>query len=68
MPAASAGETGERDCGLSPGLAEKLFEELLLGVPGREEFWELSTDGGYHESVGISWGLGWASWSWEPLR
>ena len=38
MPAASAGETCDGDCGL---------EEVLPGVPGREEL----TEGGYHDCV-----------------
>ena len=55
MPAASAGEACNKDCGRSPGLCMKLLELLLLlGVAGREELGELTTDGGYHESVEIS--------------
>lgn len=50
MPAASAGDTCDGDCGLSVGLCElKLPEEVLPGVPGREELGELTTDGGYQD-------------------
>lgn len=50
MPAASVGETFDKELGRSVGLA-KLLEP---GVVGREELGELITDGGYHESVDIS--------------
>lgn len=68
MPAASDGETCDVECGRSAGLwVLKLPEELTLGVAGREEPVELTTEGGYHESVEISSGRGWACCSWEPL-
>lgn len=68
MPAASVGETWGSVWGLSAGLCRlKLLEEVLLGVPGREDVGELTTDGGYHEFVGIPCECGWASCSWEPL-
>ena len=68
MPAASDGETCAEDCDRSAGLwILKLPEELTLGVPGREELGELTTDGGPHEPVEISWGRGWACWSGEFL-
>lgn len=53
MPAASAGETCDGDCGLSESLCElEWLEEVLPGVPGREEL----TDGGYHDCVETSGG------------
>lgn len=54
MPAASAGETCDKECGRSVALGPKLPEEVTLGVAGREEPGELATDGGYHESVDTS--------------
>lgn len=54
MPAASAGETCDKECGRSAALAPKLPDELAVGVAGWEEPGELPTDGGYHESVDIS--------------
>lgn len=55
MPAASAGETFDKEFGLSVGLEmPKLLDVLDPGVVGREELDELSTEGGYHESVGTS--------------
>lgn len=61
MPAASAGETWGR----SPTLCGELLL-MLFGVAGRDELGEL-TDGGYHEFVVISCGLG-SPCSWEPLK
>ena len=59
IPAASAGETCDGDCGLSEVLCElKLLEEALLGVPGRDEFGELTTDGGYQDCEEPSCGRG----------
>ena len=59
IPAASAGETCDGDCGLSEVLCElKLLEEALLGVPGRDEFGELITDGGYQDCEEPSCGRG----------
>lgn len=59
MPAASAGETCDGDCGRSEGLCIlKLLEALLLGVEGREALGELTTDGGYHDCPEISCGRG----------
>lgn len=53
MPAASAGETCDGDCGLSESLCElEWLEEVLPGVAGREEL----TDGGYHDCVVTSCG------------
>lgn len=59
IPAASAGETFDIEFDRSGGLGMlKLLEELALGVVGSEELVELTTDGGYHESVEISCGCG----------
>jgi hypothetical protein len=59
IPAASAGETCDGDCGRSVGLCElKLLEEVLPGVPGREELGELSTEGGYQDCGEPSCGRG----------
>lgn len=59
IPAASAGETFEKEFDRSGGLDTlKLLEEVTLDVGGREELVELTTDGGYHESVEISCGCG----------
>ena len=51
IPAASAGETSEGECGLSAGLLckLKLLEALLLGVVGWEELGELTREEGYQE-------------------
>lgn len=50
MPAASVGETCDGDCGLSENLCElEWLEEVLPGVPGREELGVLTTDDGYHD-------------------
>lgn len=55
MPAASAGDTFDKEFGRSVGLDRpKLPDVLDPGVVGREELDELITEGGYHESVGIS--------------
>ena len=59
IPAASAGETGEGECGRSAGLCKlKLLEALLLGVVGREELEEPTTEGGYQECEEPSCGRG----------
>lgn len=58
-PAASAGETDDGECDHSAGLCElKLLEALLLGVAGREELVEPTTEGGYHEHEEPSCGCG----------
>lgn len=68
MAAASAGGTLTDDWGRSPCMCTKEFEELLLGAGGWEgEFGEPTTDGGYHEFVGTSWGRAGVPCSWEPL-
>lgn len=55
MPAASAGETFDKEFGRSVGLdTPKLPDVLDPGVVGRGELDELITEGGYHESVGVS--------------
>lgn len=55
MPAASAGETLDKEFCRSVGLdMPKLPDVLDPGVVGREELDELMTEGGYHESVGTS--------------
>lgn len=64
MPAASAGETWGR----SPTLCVKVLALVLLGVAGRDELGELTTDGGYHEFVVASCGLGSTCCSCEPLK
>nr|GLL20194.1 hypothetical protein Itr_chr02CG17450 [Ipomoea trifida] len=59
IPAASAGDTCDAEFCLSEGLDTlKLPEELGLGVVGREELGELTTDDGYHDSVEQSGNLG----------
>ena len=64
IPAASAGKTCDGDGGLSEVLCElKLLEEALHGVPGRDEFGELTTDGGYHDCEEPSCGHGRGCWS-----
>jgi len=52
MAAASA---GEGESGRSVGLC-KLWEleELLVGVAGREEEGEVTTDGGYQDCAGLT--------------
>lgn len=68
MPAASAGETCDGDWGRSEGLCRlKLLEVLLLGVEGREELGEVTTDGGYQDCPEISCGRGWGCCSCDPL-
>lgn len=52
MPAASAGEKFDEEFGRSVGLDTP----KLPGVEGHEELDELMPEGGYHESVDISWG------------
>lgn len=55
MPAASAGETFDNEFCRSVGLdMPKLLDVLDPGVVGREVLDEPMTEGGYHESVGIS--------------
>lgn len=52
MPEASAGETWDTELGLFVGLCTlKLPDELELGVAGREELGELTTDGEYIEPL-----------------
>lgn len=58
MPAASAGETLDKELGRSFGLDMLKLLDVPPGVVGREELAELLTEGGYHESVEISCGRG----------
>lgn len=59
MPAASAGETFDKELGRSIGLEKpKLLEVLAPGVVGREELGVLTVEGEYHDSVAISPGRG----------
>lgn len=54
MPAASAGETCEGDCGRSEGLCRLKLPPV---VEECEEFRELTTEGGYHDEAEVSCGL-----------
>lgn len=68
MSAPSAGETWDTELGLFVGLcALKLTEEFELGVAGREELDELTTEGEYREPLLASWGLDWARCPLLPL-